>query len=451
MKVERRVGACCFVLMIAGCAKGAPEHIDTLGASVSALGTPSNPAVTASVGIVSVQPAGAQASLERTTWPLIGKSDLEYVGAFRVPRGVSDRATLAWGGTALAFNSAANSLIMAGHDHYQFTVEISIPELTNSTSLSALRTAVVMSAGGLGGYVDALEGKLALVKPSDPAGNKIGGHLVVDNRLYLSAFAYYDGSGSQVGSHYSRPLSLEVSGEVKGPAVLGERYAGYVSGYMTHVPSAWVADLGGSALTGNAGLNLASFQSNGPGLAVFDPRLVGDGVKVAAPQLAGYPLDRPLAPVEQQNDLWNFSSKPKGVAFPQRTRSILVFGRHGSGPYCYGDGGAVRPVGSTEWCYDPAVEYKGIHAYPYVYKVWAFDVNDLIKVRGGKMKEWEVRPYAHWTFSLPFQSANPSSMLGGAAYDAKTDRVYISQLNADGDYPIIHAFRIVRTGVSSPQ
>jgi len=47
---------------------------------------------------------------------LIQKSDLEYVGAFRVPQGSSDTATFAYGGTALGLGVNGRSLFMTGHD-----------------------------------------------------------------------------------------------------------------------------------------------------------------------------------------------------------------------------------------------------------------------------------------------------------------------------------------------
>ena len=45
---------------------------------------------------------------------LVQLSDLQYLGAFRVPQGTTDTNTFNYGGTSLAFNPANNSLFMTG-------------------------------------------------------------------------------------------------------------------------------------------------------------------------------------------------------------------------------------------------------------------------------------------------------------------------------------------------
>jgi hypothetical protein len=88
------------------------------------------------------------------------------------------------------------------------------------------------------------------------------------------------------------------------------------------------------------------------------------------------------------------------MVFPSGSRSLLYFGTQGIGKFCYGEGtsdpslnGKPTPDG-TIWCYDPDNSSKGTHAYPYVPEVWAYDARDLLAVRRGLKKPWQVKPYA---------------------------------------------------------
>ena len=134
----------------------------------------------------------------------------------------------------------------------------------------------------------------------------------------------------------------------------------------------------------------------------------------------------------------------RGVVFPVGGRSVLFFGIQGIGRFCYGEGTANRSLAfkptpdGTIYCYDPDDSSKGTHAYPCVSEVWAYDATALASVRAGRKRPWQVRPYATWRLSLPFQSPR----IGGAAYDAAHGLVYVSQQYADGAAPVIEVFRV---------
>jgi hypothetical protein len=170
---------------------------------------------------------------------------------------------------------------------------------------------------------------------------------------------------------------------------------------------------------------------------VFDPSLTSR----SATRLLGYPLSNPLRPVSSTNAVYNLTSSISGVVFPSGTRSVLFFGRHGVGTYCYGEGAD---------CGDLADSYKGVHAYPYVYQVWAYDANDLLAVKKGSKRQYQPQPYAVWTFNLPFEHARSPHFLGGAAYDPQTQRIYLSQRGADASGPVIHVFRVIGAASTTP-
>src|SRR5262245_49633434 len=103
----------------------------------------------------------------QTSLPRVQLSDLVYQGAFRVPQGSTDQTSFSYGGTALAYNPANNSLFMVGHEWHQRSAEISIPTIINSTNISSLTTATLRQ-----NFADATEGKLNQINPTEPNSKK---------------------------------------------------------------------------------------------------------------------------------------------------------------------------------------------------------------------------------------------------------------------------------------
>ncbi len=384
----------------------------------------------------------SQTASSPTTEPLIQSSNLVYAGAFRLPEGTTNQTSFQYAGDGLAYNPVDNSLFITGHTWYQETAEISIPNIVNSTNIDALATATIIQP-----LTDALDGERNSVNPTDPNAKDIGGYLVYNGKLIISVFSYYDGNGTQSTSHFVRPLNLSTAGQLTGPFRVGTQYPGFVSGYMTLIPPEWQTLLGGPALTGNCCLNIISFQSSGPAVSVFDPSQLTGGATVAATPLVGYPYSNPLATWGTQNNLFNGSTQITGVVFPEGTRSVLFFGRQGTGPFCYGIGSPTSPPPQGE-CYDPANSSKGDHAYPYVYQVWAYDADDLLKVKQGLEPEYAVKPYAVWTLPLPFSNASGQNTISGAAYNPSTNQIFITQDCVDTSCgPVIDVLKI--TGISA--
>jgi hypothetical protein len=384
--------------------------------------------------------------------PVLQKDNLVYQGAFRVPQLPCTAPTYAcfsYGGTAVAYNPANNSLYIVGHSFGQLSAEISIPAVVDSPDIGALNTAKLLQP-----FADAAEGQRNAVNPTTVNPNRIGGQLVYDGRLIFSVYSYYDGAGFQSTSHFARPLDLSQVGQLSGPDRVGAQYPGFVSGYMTAIPAEWQASFGGPALTGNCCLAITSLQSNGPAASVFDPSILGAKNPLPAVAVVGYPHLNPLGPGwGTENGLFNGTTQISGIAFPSGTRSILFFGRQGTGPFCYGAGtsqqalaGTPTGEGNVVWCYDLASPNKGTHAFPYVYQVWAFDANDLIAVKHGSTTPYEIKPYATWTIHLPFENSNDAHALGGVAYDAQHQLIYLSQLSEDVNAsPLIHVFKVDTT------
>ncbi|MBI2571539.1 MAG: hypothetical protein HYV63_31400 [Candidatus Schekmanbacteria bacterium] len=358
---------------------------------------------------------------------LIQPSNLVIAGSFRIPAG--DFGSPQWsgftyGGTALAYHAANDSLFLVGHAWYQLAAEISIPPLVVGADLDDLATAAVLQE-----LVDPTEGLIGTV---DEGSILIGDLLVHGSRLVGTVYTYYDADGAQTLTGFTHSLTLGQAGTVQGMFQIGAGGAGMVSGYMTDVPPEWQEQLGAPALVGQCCIPIISRTSYGPAAFAFDPADFGAIAPVPATPLVYYPPEHPLAAWDATSPLFNGTTQVAGVVFPVGSRSVLFVGRHGIGTFCYGTG---------EECADPTDDSKGTHAYPYVSQVWAYDVNELLAVRSGAVQPWEVMPYATWELALPF--ANDSHVLGGVAYDPQTQRIYVSQRNTDGDLPTVTALRVV--------
>lgn len=359
---------------------------------------------------------------------LLQQSDLTYIGGFKTPFGATIADSYAYGGTALAYWPAHDTILLVGHDQYQKVAEVTIPKnLASSLNLNDYPRATFRQF-----FADPFDGR---VSPIGDSGYKVGGFLVWGDSLISTAYVYYDANGSQTLSHFKSSQDLTRTNDTQGPYQVGTAGAGFVSGPMIPIPTEWQAALGGPALTGHCCMPIISRTSLGPAVSVFDPADVGTRSPVPATQVLSYPLSHPtLGACESSGALFNCSSGSGGFVFPDGTRSVLFFGRLGTGPYCYGVGGA------TGECRDPTDNNKGPHTYPYQYEVWAYDVLDLISVKNGQKQPWQILPYKTWSFDLPIQNGNRG--IAGAAYDPAARRIYISATGVDGDGPLIQVFTV---------
>ena len=377
--------------------------------------------------------------------PLISQSDLAYLGAFRVPSGQfgsSPNASFAYSDDGLAYNAIDNSLFIKGHTSGQLVAEINIPTPVNSSNIASLNTATVRQ-----NFADITERNLN--QQSIGNGMILGGLLVYGGKLVGAEWAYYDAAGQQTKSHFTSGLNLAATGDFGGLYTVGSAAPAFVGGYMAPIPSEWQSALGGSALTGHCCTSIISHQSLGPSAWVFDPAKLSVQDPVPATPVVYYDLAHPTLgnwshPLPA-NPIYNIRTLITGVIFPPGTRSILFFGSTGIGEQCYGQGMSSGTNVDGVSCYDPPYAgWKGNHAYPYRYYVWAYDVNDFISVKNSMKNPWDIRPYSTWELTLPFGDGRIE--LNGAAYDPTSGRIYLAQKYGDNSQayglPVIHVFQL---------
>jgi len=436
--------------------------------------------------------------------PLLGKDNLVYRGAFKVPLGKSGASTMdnsfAYGGGPLAYNSARNTLYVGGHIKEQLVSEINIPAPVNSANLALLNRATLVQ-----GFRDITEGNMlkigagasifGIVGDTFGGGVGLGGLLVYNNYIIGSSFHGYDMDAFSIRSHFTANSNWNngTTIGVRGMYKVGETptslpQAGFIDGYMATIPPEWQAALGGPIFSGQSALSAINRTSRGPAAFVFNPDSLGTGTigtetnPVPVTPLIYYPSNHPTLGDYGTNNTLYFtrSTQIKGAVFPTGTRSVLFFGRtglgsDGTGLSCYGEGTSVQfqaktniqmdvywtanPSAATytcgantitrripnvdECCYDPTSSAKGDHGYPYVYYVWAYDANDLLAVKAGAKQPWEVIPYGIWTLDFPVNQADARIL--GAAYDPATQRIFLSQFNGEPNgerFPLIHVFEV---------
>lgn len=347
--------------------------------------------------------------------PLVNRADLSYLGYFRVPNQDGEGNSLGYGGHALSTHPAENALFFGGHDWDQQLCEIGIPAVINTSQVATI----------VQNCTDITEDRLAEV---DEGSIKLGGTLLADGRLIVSAYSDYDADGSQQRSHFTTTPDLTASGDIGGPYQVGD-WAGIVSGYMAAIPPEWQAVLGGPTLTGNCCLSIISRTSYGPAVSVFNPADLGRHDPVPTIPLLFYPADHPMDNWDATSPYFNGTTQIVGVAFPPGSRSVLFIGRHGIGDFCYGSG---------EACSDPVNPYQGTHAYPYVHQVWAYDALELQAVKDGVREPWEVFPYAIWRLNEIDDSGGAS--ISGAAFDPTSGRLFVTENY--GEKPAVHVYQI---------
>ena len=343
--------------------------------------------------------------------PRVAPADIRYLGMFDVPPidGTTwdSQQALTYGGWALGLGQDGKTLYYGCHDWHEKLAEITIPPIGGLASIVRRCTPVP-------GLPDIDENQINL-----------GGTLLWNGRLIVSAYTYYDGDGNATKSHSAGTPQLTGFSPFQ---VVGGGGGGRVGGYMGIIPTEWRELLGGPALTGQCCVGVISRSSPGPALSVFDPNDIGRNNPAAATELLGYTLATPLSPHDSTGESFNGSTQMGGFAFVPGTRSIVFFGFHGTGKYCYGTG---------EECKDPDIPAKGTHAHPYRRQAWFYDALDLVKVRRGELKPHQVQPYAIAPLPGDGGRGAPAPL---TAFDPATGRVYM----ADGlhEKPRVHVYQI---------
>ena len=353
-------------------------------------------------------------------------TDFEYLGAFAVAGDRSgDPEPFSYGQRGLALDPSDGGLWVTGHDNKAQVFKIAIPIPTKSQDWEELPVAPV------------------LVPPQDfmascPSDGyfHFGAIELFNGRLDGICKYWYNVSGMDFETFHRGSAS---GTSTEGPFHVGSRksrfHSARVGAYLFTVPKEWAEGVGlgnKRMVTGFARPAGAFGGSQGPTLIAFDPDHPGD-----AQDLVWYRTRYPSCPYKEDCDYPGYTSCDSWESATWvstfRGHAILIAGSKGLGPTRYGTG-------------DPGdcSNYQGYHCDPLEIQVIFYDPKEIAAVLKGKGKPWQLRPYAVWHPS-DFWS-DPCAAIGGMAYDAKNQRLYLVEKSA-GPYghSVIHTYGVTKT------
>lgn len=302
----------------------------------------------------------------------------------------------------------------------------------------------------------------------DPAAYspQIGGILEQGGRVVVAGVITYDAGGSTAKSHWMGPDLAHLAGPFAGTTA-----PGLVKGGMGVIPAEWRSLLGGSAFAVSGYDSIASRQSYVPSFTAFNPAdITRDGFPMTT--LAACRHNDPGCNTYQfwgpATTSYEGSELEGGAFIMPGTRTLIHIEREGLGtpapgttsPNMCAYGYATRDPslhGQQEpgpdnalWSYslsDPLNE-KGPKCWPYRLVAKQTDLLDLLAVKAGTKKDYEVRPYAQTV--LPSGIANPDNQkLLAGAFDPNTGRLYMVY-DAVGGVNQIHTLDFGTTSTPPP-
>jgi hypothetical protein len=384
-------------------------------------------------------------------------SDLTYVGAFRVPDLAGpDEISWKWSnwGSALAYypdgdpagpaDGYPGSLFGVGHDWNQWISEISIPVpvISPGKDLEDLNTATTLQPfydirGGLFEAMEMPRVGLAYLPPQ--AGQSSG-------KLYFAWAPHLDEAATEP-SHGWSEVDLAAP-QPAGPWRIGE-YWNYVTGdYLFEIPTEWAA-----AHTGGRALATGRFRdggqgAQGPSLVAIAPWEAGNpppaGTTLGATPLLLY--GSVYTSGSPRMDRYHASDEWTGAAWLSagNKAAVLFAGNKGTGECWYGcaDGTVWEPP------YPPACpddSGRGWWSSGFAGQFLFYDPADLAAVADGRMEPWEPQPYATMEVDpilFHITGSQQKHHLGAAAFDRARALLYVVEVLADEDKPVIHVWRV---------
>lgn len=403
--------------------------------------------------IVALLPAAAQSQ----TTTLLQPDNFEYLGAFRLP---ADPEGMGWeyGGGAMTYypegdalgpdDGFVGSLLATGHDWYTYVGEISIPTpvISADKNVEDLPVATTLQEfqdirGGLFDFLDFEIPRVGLEYLPAQGDQETG-------KLYFAWGQHYQEDG-QVVSHGWAELDLA------NPQTAGAWYLGDYSNYSTNdyifaIPSEWAA-------INTPEMSLATGRHRDGGWSGQGPSLFAYGVPSDPPpaetQLEAVPLLLYGSTLDggSPNTMtdYHYSDEWMGGAWlTAGEKSAVIFvGTKGVGEYWYGFANGVV------WPDEPP--FPEIPPYPNDDRGWwstsfegqfiFYNPDDFAAVANGEMETYEPQPYAILNVDevlFNIQSEQQKFHLGAAAFDRERGYLYVFELFADEDRPIVHVWRV---------
>ena len=380
-------------------------------------------------------------------------TDLEYLGAFRVPTESSGGTSWSYGGEGLGYwpngdptgpsDGFTGSLFGIGHGDVNYVSEITIPVpvISPTKNLSDLNRATTLQP-----FTDVSNGRMySYVQVNDVQYLPAQGAQTTD-KLYWSMYDYYVPAEEKLlGWSELDFTNLNSTGAWKLTVPSLNSTAAQVR-HLLEIPQGW-ADVytPGKYLAASRRRPGQSGGSYAPSLYAIAPWNDGnpppDGAALSTVQLMYYPSAAYAPP--GAGSTHEFAD---GAWLAVGSKQALIFA-------------GTKTVGS----YDNGLEYygsphphfgegsKGQHADPNFASILFYDPDDLAAVAQGTMEPYEPQPYAQINLQQYMFNDNPSAVdaLGGVAYDRDHQLLYVMEKKVDANKPIVHVWSVADNGVSA--
>lgn len=371
-------------------------------------------------------------------YPLFNIEQLEYKGGFRTTGRFYQKEkgnSLNYSGGVFTYNAKNHSIFIIGHPEYAAVAEIKIPPLVESSSVGDFNVASQLIQSFTRFH------KTKRVDTGIRNHFRVTGLGLVGKGLMVNYIDWYDAGGKETDtSVFFDDASDLAHSKINGPYQL--QGAAHSAGWISKIPTEWQKSLGGTHISGSQpNASIISRRSVGPSAFVITPEesilQQGQG-GVPASGLLDFPLanllydksaypgkiypDDILRNDNGKNQLWTFlSGAGYGFIIPG-TSTYMTIGR--SGGHKTGVGYKIKQDDGRlcgGYCAVSADDYSSYY--------WLWDVNELLKVKSGLIKSYDVRPYDYGEFPTPFKDKR--AMVSGGAYDQDSGLLYLSIPGAD--------------------
>ena len=394
----------------------------------------------------------------KTTSKRLQPGDLTYAGAFRLPNVAGDH-DWEYSGHALTYypdgdpagaaDGYAGSLFATGHNWYQHVAEISVPPpvISPAKRLGDLNRAQMLQPfhnirGDLYDFANFEIPRAGLAYL--PAQGKQN-----SGKLHFCWGQHFHESGVEPTHGWSE-LTLDQPNPA-GTWALGQVSNYATTDYLTDIPAAWAAEHTPGKLLATGRFRDGGWSGQGPALYAYGPWNQGNppaaGATLPATNLLQYDSSETTGTHTMTG--YHHSDEWSGAAWlTAGDRAAVVFvGTKGLGDCWYGfaDGTVWPDDPPYPPIPDPPYDQRGWWSDSFAARILFYDPADLAAVADGKKAAYAPQPYATLDIDQRLYQNRQEwqkERLGAAAFDRQHGLLYILELFADGDAPLVHVWKV---------
>lgn len=373
---------------------------------------------------------------------LLQPGNIEYLGAFRLPN-VSEEYGWLWSGEALCFNALGNdgqhSLFGTGHNHRTHISEISIPIPVKSKNIKDLPLGLTLQP--FNNIRSSLYDSWNFEIPR-------AGLEILNNKLFF-CWGDHMQDGDSRPTHGYTSLDLSNSNPISLWSIGDYNYS--TNDYLFKVPKTWSDKFAPGFDMATGRFRDGGWGGMGPSVIIFKTGSMIKGQNVETKVLIrytdvdDYSSERDMINNYSEADSWTGAAwvdSPTGAA-------LILVGTHGYGKTWYGFSNGV------EYPIDGIGPFPEVPPYPHDERGWwndnfkptmiFYSPVDLAKTAHNQMENHKIQPYAMLDLSeymIVERDETVMQYLGAMAYDDINHRLFVMELHADGDKPVVHVFGV---------